>query len=147
MKEVPIYLHGKRCGSLQEERDGIYTLLHAQCEAAEGLVRLYAFGGGRSAYLGIMEAKEGRLQLCRRLSRHEREQLPQCIEYCAERELRKEQPKEPEDGILWVQAQDGSLHGFDGHRRYIALPSQLRSHMGLRRIIEGKEYVVFPRGL
>ena len=54
---------GRRAGSV--ERDGLYTVFEGSCRrpTRSGLVRLWVHGGGESAYLGVMEPRNGGLWL------------------------------------------------------------------------------------
>ena len=51
--------------------------------------------------------------------------------------------------VLWFSAPDGTLSTFDGHRSLIAIPADTpqrpRGADGLRREINGRQYLVFPR--
>lgn len=48
-------------------------------------------------------------------------------------------------GLLWFSTQDGVLTAFDGQRSLVAVPSDAPgAPSGIRRIIGGREYVVFP---
>ena len=68
-------------------QSGLYTLLEANLDGcAKRLVRLWAHGAGRSAYLGVMQPWSGGLWLRRKLSRRELEAFPRPIEYASDRE-------------------------------------------------------------
>ena len=72
-------------GTLAISQDGLYTVFEATANA-DGFVRLWAHGDGRSAYLGIMEPTDSGLYLCRRLSRRELAAFPDPIEFASDRE-------------------------------------------------------------
>lgn len=56
MHSLPVYIDGEKCGSISKRTDGLMTLLSARCSARPGrIVRLYVFGGGKSALLGTMQ--------------------------------------------------------------------------------------------
>ena len=80
---IQVYINQKPAGTLTFEQDGLYTVFKATANA-DGLVRLWAHGDGRSAYLGIMEPTESGLYLCRRLSRRELAAFPDPIEFASD---------------------------------------------------------------
>ena len=85
--EVPLIIDGSPAGTLSVTRDGLYTLLEASlAQPREGLVRLWAHGEGKSAYLGVMQPWSGGLWLRRRLTKREFASFPSPIEYASERE-------------------------------------------------------------
>ena len=56
MHSLPVYIDGEKCGSISKRADGLMTVLSARCSARPGrIVRLYVFGGGKSALLGTMQ--------------------------------------------------------------------------------------------
>ena len=61
--EVPLYIHERKAGCLRIAQDGLYTRFEAELpgRAAE-LVRLWAHGERRDAYLGVMQPKDD--QIC-----------------------------------------------------------------------------------
>ena len=69
---IPVYINQEAAGALTVTRDGLYTVLETEAPHGGGLVRLWAHGGGKSAYLGVMEPQNGGLRLRRRLSRRRR---------------------------------------------------------------------------
>ena len=82
---ILVYINQKRAGELMISQSGLYTIMEANADA-RGLVRLWAHGDGKSAYLGIMEPKDGGLYLRRKLSRRELAALPNPIEFASDRE-------------------------------------------------------------
>lgn len=103
------------------------------------MVRLWLYGEGEPAYLGILRP-DGTVR--RRYSLSEFARLPRPIQYCADR------PKAPapvaEEDVLWVRQPDGSLV----HGKCVAFPAEgLRLPRGVQlplREIEGETYVLFP---
>ena len=95
--DYPLIIQGKRAGSLNVERQGLYTYISARAEAREGLLRVWVQGGGKEAYLGLMQPEEGGLYLCRRLSRRDMERFPEEIERASDRQLADEEGEEPEE--------------------------------------------------
>ena len=77
---VPVYIKHQPAGTLTVSHDGLYTVLEASAPPTDGLVRLWVHGGGKSAYFGVMEPKDGGLHLRRRLSRRELAGFPDPIE-------------------------------------------------------------------
>ena len=165
---IPVYINQEAAGALTVTRDGLYTVLETEAPHGSGLVRLWAHGGGKSAYLGVMEPQNGGLRLRRRLSRRELAAFPDPIEFVSDRE-REESEKSaeeeteslhntetdysacpwpaqpPEEGLLWYSRGDGSLTAFDGISSLLALPAELRAPdpRMVERVIEGKKYLVF----
>ncbi|MBR1565240.1 MAG: hypothetical protein IJ649_00620 [Oscillospiraceae bacterium] len=80
-----VYINQQPAGTLSVTQDGLYTVFEARANA-DGLVRLWAYGGGKSAYLGIMEPTDSGLYLRRRLSRRELAAFPDPIEFASDRE-------------------------------------------------------------
>lgn len=146
MEEYPVYINGSNCGSLTVFKDGLLTCLEAKCAKHEGLIRLYVFGGGKSAYLGIMEPKTDCLMLKKCFSRNDMRGFPAEIEYAADSAIKKEEP-ETDDGLLWFSTPQGTLTTFDGAQSLVAIPAdnaKLSHISGLLRVINGREYIVFP---
>ena len=85
--EVPLYIHERKAGCLRIAQDGLYTRFEAELpgRAAE-LVRLWAHGERRDAYLGVMQPKDGGLWLSRKLSRRELAAFPEPIVFVSNRE-------------------------------------------------------------
>jgi len=83
---IPVYINQLPLGTLTVSQSGLYTVIEASADA-QGLVRLWAHGSGKSACLGIMEPKDGGLYLRRRLSRLELAAFPDPIEFASDREL------------------------------------------------------------
>ena len=82
---IPVYINQNPTGELTLSQSGLYTVIEASADA-QGLVRLWAHGSGKSAYLGVMEPKDGGLYLCHRLSRRELAAFPDPIEFASDRE-------------------------------------------------------------
>ena len=152
--EYPIFLGGRRAGTLRERAEGLYTAFEAELpEVPEQLLRLWVHGAGESAYLGIPEPGEGGLFLTRRLSAMERRRFPRAI-LCASEEESLHNNKscpwpapvtEETEGLLWLRRPDGSLSAHDGVSGLLALPTSLKDAPGravLRRI-DGRDYLVF----
>ena len=78
MHSLPVYIDGEKCGSISKRTDGLMTVLSARCSARPGrIVRLYVFGGGKSALLGTMQPDGDCLVITRRFSRAELRKLPE----------------------------------------------------------------------
>lgn len=161
----PILYENKPIGTLNTAQEGLMTVFTAQCEAVCGdVLRLAVYGETDKAYLGVMlPGEDGRLHLCKRLTRLERQRLPSPILFAADLsweipETPSVQPEAPKPAqmeldskldVLWFSAPDGTLSTFDGQRSLIAIPAdepQLpRGAAGLLREINGRQYLVFPR--
>ena len=83
---IPVTINREALGTLTVTQDGLYTVLEAAAPTAGGLVRLWAHGGGKSAYLGLMQPTDEGLLLRRRLSRRELAAFPDPIEFVSDRE-------------------------------------------------------------
>ena len=83
---ILLTIHQQSAGTVTISQEGLYTVLEARAPEAEGFVRLWAHGGGKSAYLGLMQPTESGLVLRRRLSRRELAAFPQPIETVSDRE-------------------------------------------------------------
>ena len=83
---ISLTIHQQSAGTVSVSQEGLYTVLEARAPKAEGFVRLWAHGGGMSAYLGLMQPTENGLVLRRRLSRRELAAFPQPIEAVSDRE-------------------------------------------------------------
>jgi hypothetical protein len=171
--EYPIFLGGRRAGTLRERAEGLYTAFEAELpEVPEQLLRLWVHGAGESAYLGIPEPGEGGLFLTRRLSAMERRHFPRAILCASEEEsLHNNNPAGPEAAapetpageaaldrcpwpaevsaetgdLLWLRRSDGTLTAHDGVSSLLALPAALKSAPpgAVLRVIEGRDYLVF----
>ena len=94
---IPVYINQEVTGALAVTRDGLYTVLETEAPQGGGLVRLWAHGGGRSAYLGVMEPRNGGLRLRRRLSRRELAAFPDPIAFVSDRERDGEEAREEQE--------------------------------------------------
>ena len=84
--EIPVYLNGEAAGTLRISQEGLYTVLEAEAPGQGGLVRLWVHGGGKSAYLGVMQPAGGELSLRRRCSRSQLASFPEPMEFASDRE-------------------------------------------------------------
>ena len=85
--DYPLLLGGEKAGTLRVEQQGLYTCMEVSAGAREGLLRIWVQGGGREAYLGLLQPGEGGLYLRRRLSRRELAEFPQVIEQASDQQL------------------------------------------------------------
>ena len=136
-------LHSNRIiGALETTSDGLYTVFTARCEPVAPRLRLCVFGEAAHAYLGLMLPEDGALYLRKRLSRLECGRLPSPILYAAE------EAAESEERSDWRPAPDGTLRRTERGRELVAVPRE-RAHVPgvprhLLRVIDGREYLVFP---
>lgn len=107
--DYPLLLGGERAGTLRIEQQGLYTCMEVTAEAREGLLRIWVQGGGREAYLGVLQPEGEGLSLRRRLSRRELAAFPQVIEQASDRQLpprevnitqESQEPQEPVQALL-----------------------------------------------
>jgi len=140
MHSLPVYIDGEKCGSISKRTDGLMTVLSARCSARPGrIVRLYVFGGGKSALLGTMQPDGDCLAITRRFSRAELRKLPENIEYAADRPVGEQSTSD-------TLCKMGCLVSDE----LIAIPAQ-PARLGLvsdkLRSIEGRMYLIFERNL
>ena len=146
MDTYPIYVDGDKRGELRVYTEGLMTVFDARCDKANGLVKLYIFGAEGKAYLGTMQPQGSGLRLVRRLSRAALRSFPDKPEYAADSEIKKQEPDRNSD-ILWRIGPKGCLAGSDGEKNLIAIPAdsaRLKAGRELIRVIEGREYMIFP---
>ncbi len=143
MQSLPVYIEGVKRGNLSIRQDGLMTVFTAQCGAKQGgIVRLYLYGGGKSALLGTMRPNASGMGIVRRFSRTELKNLPDNIEYAADRPLKESSGSD----TLWRRGKMGSLIA-DG---LIAIPAdetRLGRVSDKLRCIEGRAYLIFERKL
>ena len=154
---IPILIGGLRRGALEIRADGAYTRFEARCDPLPGLRRLWVFGGGARACLGVLAPEGGALTLRRRLSRAALRSFPEPIEYAAlsadagQEQAQKEEKHDSapyEKGAprgAWSEQPDGSLVCTEDGVRLLALPCALRRvppGVDLREIA-GKRCLVF----
>ncbi len=154
---IPILIGGLRGGALEIRADGAYTRFEARCDPLPGLRRLWVFGGGARACLGVLAPEGGALTLRRRLSRAALRSFPEPIEYAAlsadagQEQAQKEEKHDSaphEKGAprgAWSEQPDGSLVCTEDGVRLLALPCALRRvppGVDLREIA-GKRCLVF----
>lgn len=77
----PIILEGKETGTLNVSQEGLFWYFEASSDACDGIVRLSVYGDDGEGYLGVMEPKENRLRLKKKLSRSALSDFPGKISY------------------------------------------------------------------
>ena len=164
---IPILYENKPVGTLNAERDGLYTVYTGACAVPErSSLRLSVYGEDREAYLGLMLPDgTGRLTLRKRLTRLERSRLPAPALFAAEEHTvfpelapaqEEEAPPEPETvpvpgagDVLWHAGPDGTLYAVDGAQAWVAIPEEHADippeARRLLREIDGAMYLVFPQ--
>ena len=141
MQSLPVYIDGKNCGTLDIRQDVLVSVFTARCGIKPVKpVRLYLYGGGKSALLGTRRPDGSGMSIVRRFSRAELRKLPENIEYAADRPMRESGGSD----TLWRRGKMGCLIS-DG---LIAIPAD-EARLGcvsdrLRRI-EGRAYLIFER--
>ena len=155
--DYPIYIHQEKAGTLTVEQQGLYTRFSARLPDTGELIRLYVYGQGKSALLGVAMPENGELILERKFSRTAMLSFPTQIDYAAPENEAPEIPKaEPvteaekqseEPELIWYSRADGSLTTLWQGRSFVAVPLELcgseREDMVEQRRIEGREYAVF----
>lgn len=104
--DYPLLLGGEKAGTLRIEQQGLYTCMDVRARAREGLLRIWVQGGGREAYLGVLQPEGEGLSLHRRLSRRELADFPRVIEQASDQQLPPQEevditqePQEPEQAL------------------------------------------------
>ena len=150
--DYPIYIEGRRSGTLSESAEGLYTVFRAECPRRNGMIRLWLHGGGQSACLGLLAPCGEHLVLTRRLSRRARAAFPGTIELVSDLPRFSgraapapppEPPRQEAESAGWRALGDGTLLAADGRRAIpAALPpgSPLAPHLTR---IGGRDYLVF----
>lgn len=165
--EYPIIIGGEERGNLRVSQEGLYTVFEAELPGVyEGMHRIWLHGGGRSAYLGLLQPWSGGMYLRKKYSKSAMHSIPQIVERVSdkEREMAENPPRPeekapepgpscpwpaplPEDGggLLWYRRSDGSLVSHDGLSGLVALPANMRKAVAgaALRVIDGREYIVF----
>lgn len=144
--EYPVYIDGAERGKLRVTREGIRTRFSAECEKAQGIIRLWVFGNGERAYLGVLCPAGDALVLSKCFSRNEMRGFPSKIEYAANAEIKEEKAIEKTDN-KWIMSTKGCLVFTDGNQKYIAIPADGKrlEKTGLVRRIDGRDYLVFRK--
>ena len=165
--EYPIIIGGEERGTLRVSQEGLYTVFEAELPGVyEGMHRIWLHGGGRSAYLGLLQPWSGGMYLRKKYSKSAMHSIPQIVERVSDEEREfAEKPAptaeieptpaqscpwpaplpEDEQGLLWLRREDGSMLSHDGISSLVALPASLRrgTKGAVLRQIEGREYIVF----
>ena len=142
---IPIIIDGVTCGQGELRREGAYLVFQGRAKWQGGLVRLWLYGQGEPVYVGVLQPN-GTLR--RRFGASEIPFLPQPVVSCGNRPPQQEKLPYGADDVIWYEQEDGTLLRQQNGRWYMALPADKlrmpRGCEGLRREIEGREYVVFP---
>ena len=165
--EYPIIIGGEERGTLRVSQEGLYTVFEAELPGVyEGMHRIWLHGGGRSAYLGLLQPWSGGMYLRKKYSKSAMHSIPQIVERVSDKEREFDEKAAPaaeiepspaqscpwpapmpedEQGLLWLRREDGSMLSHDGISSLVALPASLRrgTKGAVLRQIEGREYIVF----
>ena len=154
--DYPIYIHHENAGTLTVEPQGLYTRFSAHLSDTGELIRLYVYGEGKSALLGVAMPENGELVLERKFSRTALRDFPAVIDYAAPEgeEPREPEPQKPveetkteEPELIWYSRADGCLTTLWQGHSYVAVPLEFcgeeREDMLEQRMIEGREYAIF----
>ena len=140
MEQLPILINGETLGQLSIRREGAYVVCHGHARWSGELLRLWLYGSGEPVYLGVLQP-DGAVR--KRFSLAEFGRIRGVLTHCGNAPLNKTEAPEETD-TLWYLQPDGTLRSG----RYIAFPADgvrlPRGYSGVRRVIEGKEYVIFP---
>ena len=141
MEQLPIIINGETCGQLTVRREGAYMLCRGHARWSGELLRLWLYGGAEPVYLGVLQP-DGTVR--KRYSLSEFGRIRGVLTHCGNQPMeRKAEPPKVSD-TLWYLQPDGTLRCGT----YLAFPADgvrlPRGCGGVRRIIEGREYVIFP---
>ncbi|MBR4077240.1 MAG: hypothetical protein IKK17_01405 [Oscillospiraceae bacterium] len=140
MEQLPILINGETLGQLSIRREGAYVVCQGYARWSGELLRLWLYGSGEPVYLGVLQP-DGTVR--KRFSLAEFGRIRGVLTHCGNAPLKKVQSPEETD-TLWYLQPDGTLRCG----RYIAFPADgvrlPRGCSAVRRIIEGREYVIFP---
>ena len=143
--QYPIIHDGRRIGVLETRREGAYTRFDARCAFLPGIRRLFLYGGGRSAALGVMQPEGGALVLRRRFSRAAMRAFPAPVEFAAF-EGKTETAPPPERARAEKKTTDAEpFYLTEEDVRYLALPcAPRRAAPGARvRNLDGRRWLLF----
>ena len=166
----PVIISGDTVGELRVTRRGLYTVFETRFpDPSPGeLFRLSVYGDGEG-YLGVMTPENGEVSISRRFSRAAMSVLPDKIVFAGrsgitltpepEPESEPEPAHEPEPepppepaaanagDTLWRRLSGGYLMTGTGDSGYIAVPAGApgvpAGRALSRRVIEGREYMIF----
>lgn len=143
--DYPVYIDGVRRGTLTVTQEGIRKRFTARCEMLDGIIRLSVYGQGKSACIGVLCPKNGRLELSKCFTRNEMCAFPEKIEYASNAEMRKESPAQTPSE--WIMSTRGCLVLSDGKQKLVAIPADGKrlEKTGLVRNIDGRDYLVFRK--
>ena len=145
MEKIPVIIEGVTCGQGELRREGAYMVFQCRAKWQGGMVRLWLYGQSEPVYVGVL-SPDGTLR--RRFGAAEIPLLPKGVQCCADRLPQREVPPPAEADVLWYDQGDGTLLCPQGRRQYVAIPAHAlrlpRGYEGLRRVIEGREYIIFP---
>lgn len=140
MEQLPIIIDGETCGQLTIRREGAYVVCCGHAPWKGALLRLWLYGSGEPVYLGVLQP-DGTVR--KRYSLSEFGRIRGVLTHCGNGPMEKTEAPTEQDTVWYLQS-DGTLRCGG----YIAFPSDgvrlPRGCDGLRRVIEGREYVIFP---
>ena len=140
MEQLPILINSETCGRLSIRREGAYVVCHGHARWNGELLRLWLYGSGEPVYLGVLQP-DGTVR--KKFSLSEFGRIRGVLTHCGNAPLKNVQSPEETD-TLWYLQSDGTLRCGT----YIAFPAEgvrlPRGYSGVRRVIEGREYVIFP---
>ena len=150
MEQLPILINGKQWGTMRFRREGAYMVCFGQTKFAGDMLRLWVYGNGEPAYLGVLIPDgQGGSSLRKKFSLSDYSRLPHPMEYCGTEKEKRPMPysEETEEDVIWYAVGDGTLVRREGSHQYMAFPAEeVRLPRGggfLLRRIEGRQYVVF----
>ena len=82
--KYPIIIDGRETGELQVSREGLFWSFEGTSQMNDGIIRLSVFGEEGEGYLGVMEPRDKRLWLKKRLSRNAVTDFPTHITHAGE---------------------------------------------------------------
>lgn len=149
MEQIPILMGGKTVGSVTLRRQGAYMLCSGRADWCGDMVRLWLYGKGAPGYLGVlMPEAGGKATVQKKFSMADFAKLPCPVKYCAPEGWERAAPPPDNGDVYWFAMADGTLTRMENGRRLMAFPAdEVRLPRGgrfLLRVIDGKQYVIFP---
>ena len=145
MERLPVIIGGETVGYVELRREGAYVLCSGRLRRQMEMVRLWVHGSGAPGYLGVLVPDGAEwVRLRKRFSMRDFAHLPHPLTHCS---TEQGQPAAEAD-VYWYACGDGTLTRVTEEGRLVAFPAEavrLPAEMeGLLRMIEGKQYIIFP---
>ncbi len=129
--EVSITYGEQHCGQAEIVREGLYEIIQCDCRpVSQEFLRCYAIVGQQAMCLGVMEPKDGRLKLTRRMSARQWEPWQDCRLELSQEPPVLDNPWMPWQGRLYDRDVTVALAQTRGSVTEIALPYSMEEPFG-----------------